>query len=804
MKKKRAQNMTQFRGTKEAFGKPGIDPRWTQGNKEAVGTAYSGDSLLWFTMFKGCVTEVYYPTIDTPQLRDLQFLISDGKHIFREEKRHLQSQIEYLNPAALQYRLTNTDQENHYKIIKEIISSPHLPCLLQKTRIEGDPNILSTLHFYVLCAPHLQIGGKHNNAYVVEVAGRQILVAEKEGIWLALGATVPFSKLSCGYVGFSDGWTDLSDNYHMDWEFDQALDGNVALTGEIQEGQYEFTLGLGFGVGLQNAISVLFQGLGIPFEAQSKRYVDQWTRASKRLHELDSFSHDKGRLYRASNAIILAQEDKTFPGALIASLSIPWGEVKGDFDLGGYHLVWTRDLYQMATGLLAAGNKSTPLRTLIYLAASQMNDGAFTQNFWVNGKPYAEGFQLDEVAFPILLADCLRQENALELFDPSYMVMKAACYLIQNGPITHQDRWEEMSGYSPATLANTIAALIVAAHFSRLNGEEKEAQYLEDYADFLETYVEWWTVTTDGTLDPDVKSHYIRINPADPSLASPFRHPNESVIFLPNQKPGTRNEFPAKEIVDAGFLELVRYGIRNPDDPLIVNSLRVIDKVLKFDTPRGPSWKRYNHDGYGQKADGSAFQGYGVGGGWPLLTGERGHYELAAGHDVSLYIQTMENFAGERCLLPEQVWLGNDLPAAHMFLGHSTGAARPLGWAHAEYIKLLRSVADGQVYDLIPQVAERYSTTMRKGRQIAIWRLHHQISYVKPHSILRIQAKDPFRLRWTANEWLSYKDQDAQETVFDLYCLDLPVEEHPIRFTFFWLKKGHWEGKDYLTKIIKI
>ncbi len=651
-------NTTRFSSRPGAFGWPGIEPRWTHGSKEGVGTAYSASSRIWFTVWNGVITELYYPTIDRPQIRDCQFLISDGESFFHEEKRHLLTKTERLSRHALEYRVTNSDPERRYMIAKEIIADPHLSCILQRTQLIGDLRFLSRLRLYTLCAPHIEVGGWGNNAYVVEVAGRWLLTAEKGGTWIALAATVPFSRLSCGYVGHSDGWTDLADNFRMDWEFGKALDGNVALMGEIDlKADQQFTLGLAIGDGLHSAVTTLFQALGVPFKEQRARYREQWNRPCGKILPLEKVSNDGGNLYHGSFSLLLAHEDKCYPGAMIASLSIPWGESKGDEDMGGYHLVWTRDMVNSVTGLLAAGHSETAFRALIYLAASQQADGGFPQNFWINGEPYWRGIQLDEVAFPILLSWHLRQEKALRDFDPYPMVVRAASYLIRYGPATQQERWEEAGGYSPSTLASNIAALICAACFARERGDDATAQFLEEYADFLECHLEAWTVTTAGTLVPEIKRHHIRIHPMDINTPCPEEDPNRGILTIANQPPGAPWGFPAKEIVDAGFLELVRYGIRKPDDPVIVDSLRVVDAVLKVDTPFGPCWRRYNHDGYGQREDGGPFEGWGKGRAWPLLTGERAHYELAAGGNVKLLIRAMERFASPTGLLPEQVWM---------------------------------------------------------------------------------------------------------------------------------------------------
>jgi len=798
--------MAKFRGQQLAFGRPGIEPRWTHGSKDGVGTAYFSSSRIWFTVWNGVLTETYYPTIDKPQLRDLQFLISDGKSFFHEEKRHLQTKTERCSLHALAYRVTNSDPEGRYQIIKEIISDPHLPCILQHTKVQGAPEFLSQLHFYVLCAPHLEVGGWKNNAYVIETSGRQILVANKRGTWLALMATVPFSRASCGYVGRSDGWTDLAGNFQMDWEFDQALDGNVALTGELRlDGNSEFTVGLALGDGLHNAVATLFQALGIPFIEQQNRYLDQWTRSCHKSPSFAKVAGDGGNLYHASVSLLLAHEDKTFPGALIASMSIPWGESKGDEDMGGYHLVWTRDMVNSATALLAAGHTETALRALIYLATSQREDGGFPQNFWINGQPHWHGMQLDEVSFPILMAYQLREANALADFEPYVMVMRAARYMVLQGPATEQERWEEAGGYSPSTLASNITGLFCASSFARERGDHITAQFLEDYADFLECHVDDWTVTTQGTLLPDVPRHYIRITPTLVSDPLAGEELNQGKMVITNRRPGDPFEFPANEIVDAGFLELVRYGIRKPGALLIEDSLRVVDAVLKVETPVGPCWRRYNHDGYGQRPDGSAYQGWGQGRAWPLLTGERAHYELAAGRDAAQLVRAMERFASSTGMLPEQVWDTQDLPEAFMFLGKPTGSAMPLMWAHAEYVKLLRSIFDGKVYDLCPAMAEHYLFNRKDCCQLEVWKSNRQARQVKRGYTLRIQYTASFLLHWTANQWQTVTDTPSTHTSLGIDFVDIPIsleQQAPIQFTFFWTALGRWEGRDHTVEVV--
>ena len=619
--------MAIIHNSRPATGGPGIEPRWTRGAKDAVGTAYSVAASIWFTSSAGVVNEVYYPTIDRPQIRDLQFLVTDGKTFFCDE-RSMVHELDYIDQHALGVRIVNSDPEHGYRIVKEVIVDPHQECLLINSRIEATPKILEQLHLYALVAPHLEVGGANNNGNLVESSGRRVLTAHKNNTWLAMDVSNSFLRTSCGYVGTTDGWQDVADNFELDNQFDSAANGNIALIGEVDLSRgAEFTLGLAFGDSLHRALTTLFQSLGLPYKESRERFIVQWTRACAHVLPLAEASMDDGKLYHSSHSLLLAHEDKTYPGALIASLSIPWGEAKGDEDLGGYHLVWTRDMVNSATGLMASGNDTLALRALIYLASTQLDDGGFYQNFWIDGEPYWKGIQLDEVAFPIMLAWRLYEAGGLKNFDPMPMVKRAAHFLILNGPATGEERWEENGGFSPSTLAAAISALVCAAHMLR-RIEGRRGQFMLDYADFLESSLEEWTVTTQGMLVPDIKRHFIRILPLDVTNPRAPEDPNNATIQIKNRPPGKQTEFPAREVVDAGFLELVRYGIRAPRDPLIEDSLRVVDACLKKDFPQGPCWRRYNHDGYGQQADG--WRGMG------MVLGARGHCSPASGAIMNL------------------------------------------------------------------------------------------------------------------------------------------------------------------------
>ncbi|HYK38129.1 glycoside hydrolase family 15 protein [Alloacidobacterium sp.] len=784
-----------------AFGAPGLEPRWTSSAKDAVGTAYSASSRAWYTVSHGILNEVYYPTIDRAQIRDMQLLITDGETFFHEERRDLDHEFEYVDSDALAVKVRNRDQNGRYTINKVIINDPHYPVVLTHVSIEGEEELLERLNVYVLLSPHIEGGGMGNNARIADVGGEQVAVAWRNHTSLALAADCGFERASCGYVGSSDGWQDLHHNFHMDWEFGSALDGNIAVLGKVKQHHVrKFTIALGFGEGHHAALSATKGALSKPFELHLKRFVEQWHRAAS-PRELAASSMDGGRLMQISHNIILAHEDKTYAGAFIASASIPWGYAKGDDDLGGYHLVWTRDMVQSATALLACGRVETARRALVYLACTQRPDGSFAQNFWIDGTPYWTGLQLDEVAFPIILAWRLWKVDGLGNFDVFPFVERAAGFLVRHAPVTQQERWEECPGYSPSTLAAVISGLICAADIARSHSSPELAQFLEEHADWIESHLEDWTVTNNGVLHPDVKRHYMRIRP--PECGEPYAHEECGVetIRIANRGPDEKYEFEAREVIDAGFLELVRYGVRAPDDPLIIDSLKVVDAVLKRDTPKGPSWRRYNHDGYGQRKDSGPFLTFGQGRVWPLLTGERAHYELAAGRDIKPLISTIERFASVGGMIPEQIW---DEPDKNgLVFGGPAGAAMPLVWAHAEYLRLLRSVTDGKVFDRIPVVEDRYAKGTPKSG-IELFKLRRKINRIQPGKTLRITAQGRFKVVWTMDGWETRNITESSTVGYAGSFADIstsPEQTGAVSFNLYWIEENRWEGQNFDIQI---
>jgi glucoamylase len=785
-----------------AFGAPGLEPRWTSSQKDAVSTAYSASSRVWFTVSHGTLNEIYYPTIDRPQTRDAELLFTDGETFFHEEKRDIKYEFHYRDKDAPALRLVGTEPQGRYTVTKELVAAPHHSAVLMSVKITGDESVLRRMKCYALLAPHLDGGGAGNSARSVQVAGLRSLLAWKGSVSLALGVTCGFTRSSCGYVGKSDGYQDLTSDMTMSWQFGEALDGNIAVMGEIDVARHrEFTLAVGLGDGHHAALTEMMQALAVPYEEHCERFMEQWKR-SMTPKSLATASSDDGRLSRISHNVVLTHEDKTYSGAFIASASIPWGASKGDDDLGGYHLVWTRDMVQSATALLACGRCETALRALVYLACTQHPDGSFAQNFWVDGTPYWTGIQLDEVAFPIMLAWRLWKAGELQDFHVFPFVENAAGFLVRYAPITQQERWEENAGYSPSTLAAVISALVCAADLARAYQAPELGLFLEEYADWIEAHLDEWTATDDGYLLPGVSRHYMRIRP--PCEGEPFHNPKlpPGHLVIANRAPDENSIFDAREIVDAGFLELVRYGIRRPDDPLIVASLKVVDHVLKISTPYGDCWRRYNHDGYGQRKDGGPYMGWGQGRAWPLLGGERGHYELAAGRDPKPFITAMEQFSSVGGMLPEQVWDQADDPQEEMYKGKSAGSAQPLVWAHSEYLKLLRSTVDGQVFDSISVVKDRYAVEPdRRTFQstIEIFQTSRPVRAMRSGSTLRVVDTARFRVVYTTDNWATQATKESRSVGYAGYFADLPTAEGTtgkLIFTLYWIGHETWLGRN--------
>ncbi len=787
-----------------APGWPGIEPRWTSSAKTGIGTALNLHSRVWFTLSHGILNEIYFPRVDQACTRDFGLIVTNGQDYFSEEKRHCTFDNVAIEPGTPAYELTNTSLDGRYKILKEVLTDPWRNVVLQKIKFIPLQGRLSNYRLYALLSSHLSNFGYGNTGWVGDYKGHPMLFAQRDSSALAVACSAPMLKRSVGFAGVSDGWQDLSQHFQMEWEYDRAENGNVALTAEIdlEACNGEFILALGFG-GIwaeagQQAISSLFTS----YETIRNDYILHWQTWQQTLKNLDAVPREKD-LYRASMAVLRTHESKDFLGGIIASLSIPWGFNKGDEDLGGYHLIWPRDLVESAVGLLAGGAADDALRVLNYLEATQEADGHWAQNMWLDGRPYWNGQQMDETAFPILLVDMLRREALNLLGDLSHwgpMVKKAAAFIASNGPVTQQDRWEEDGGYSPFTLAAEISALLVAADLTEAVGKPESADFLRQMADTWNDNIERWTYAenTDLARQCGVEGYYVRITPPDQDgVASPL----QDVVAIKNR--GLANsDTLAVDIVSPDALALVRFGLRAADDPRILNTVKVIDKLLKITLPGGPAWYRYNRDGYGEHEDGSPFDGTGIGRPWPLLAGERGHYELAAGRPraAEMLLGTMESSVGLSRLIPEQIWDSKDIPERELFAGKASGSACPLVWAHAEYIKLRRSLLDGKIFDQPVQTVDRYITKKTKAQHFN-WRFNNKTRTLPRGKTLRLLLMESARVHWSFDNWQTSQDSESIDSGWNLQYVDLPTESlmagHQIEFTFFWNTSARWEGANY-------
>jgi glucoamylase len=789
-----------------APGHPGIAPRWTSSAKSGVGTAISGLSHVWFTVSHGIVNEVYYPRIDQANTRDCGLLITDGAAFFSEEKRHTTCQILPLARGVPGYQLTNTCVQGRYRVGKAIITHPDRDVLLQRVRFEALQGRLTDYHLYVLLAPHIGNSGRGNTGWSGQHNGVPMLFAQRGDTTLALACSLPFTMMSCGYVGVSDGWQDVRAHKRMLWSYRHAPDGNIALTGAIDIAQCDgtFVLALAFGRSAAEAGQRARATLLDDFDDVVERYQRGWQEYQARCLDLGQAEGGGFDMYRVSTAVLKTHEAKSFCGGMIASLSIPWGFAKGDEDLGGYHLVWPRDLVESAGGLLAADDAVSARCALLYLMSTQHADGQWPQNMWLDGTPYWSGVQMDETAFPILLADLLRRAQALDGLDVWPMVRGAAGFLVRNGPVTQQDRWEEDGGYSPFTLAVEVAGLLVAADFADAAGDARLARFLRETADSWNEQIERWAYVTDTDIARrvGVDGYYVRITPLEVcDAASPAR----GFVAIKNRPPGQRAALPA-QIVSPDALALVRFGLRAADDQRIVNTVRVIDALLKTETATGPVWHRYNHDGYGEHEDGSPFDGTGHGRGWPLLVGERAHYELARG-DLGAARQLLGVLVAQTSLgglLPEQIWEADDIPDRELYNGHPSGSAMPLAWAHAEYIKLLRSLRDRRVFDTPPQPVRRYQED-RIHCPLTIWRFNHKCRHIRRGEALRLDVLAAATVHWSVDGWRTVRDTSTTDTGLGVHYLELPTaqlaSQAEVVFTFFWPHADRWEGQDFSVTV---
>ncbi|HXW74270.1 MAG TPA: glycoside hydrolase family 15 protein [Steroidobacteraceae bacterium] len=776
-----------------APGAPGIPPTWCSSDKEIVGCAL-GSSRLWFTIGGGIINEVYYPRVDIPQIRDLGFIVADGAGFWVEVKRLWRHVVHLAAPGAPAVRIVH--RHERFELTLRVAPCEHRDVLLVDVSLSGD----AALRPFALLAPHLGGTGSNNRATVVLHGGRRMLWAEQGPFGLALAAVTgeqrdAFGRASAGFVGSSDGWQDFAHNGALSWEYDSAGPGNVALIGELPR---QAVLALGFGSSAESAATLALSALTEPFATSWERQLTGWTRwhASRAAEQelCAELPQECAEQVRLSTMVLRAHQDKTYPGAMVASLSVPWGNTREE--RAGYHLVWPRDLVESSGALLAVGATREARNTLRYLLATQQDDGHWHQNQWLGGKGYWLGLQLDETAFPVLLAVALDERQALEGTQVADMIRRALSFLVRHGPSSQQDRWEEDAGLNTFTLAVCIAALVAGAPYLPEDGE----QLALAFADYWNAQLENWTA-----VGPDVPlarlygvpGYYVRVTPPQALLDRGA----ETVLPIRNlqKDPG----LPASAQVGVDFLQLVRFGLRRADDPLIVATVKVVDALLKVDTPSGPCWHRYNDDGYGEHDDGRAYDGTGRGRAWPLLTGERGHYELCCGHDSLPYLVAMARMASSGGMLPEQIWDDAPIPTRGLAPGRPTGAAMPLVWAHAEYLKLAASRVLKRPFDRPTSVWERY----RGERPVlgrVIWSKQAPPGEMPEGCELTVALPTESTVRWGLDGWQDVREQSTRLNSLGLHVLEIDTPHlragRSIDLTY--RSGSRWVGSDFHIRVV--
>ena len=774
---------------KLAPGAPGVEPTWAFSGKTGIGTSYepyvNGQyqdqatnpvSKVWFSIAQGVLTETMFGLIHNAQLKELQFIIT-GNGFVDTEKDHTISTIEYLDtdetgrPLSLAYKIINKDIQGKYQIEKHIFTDPDRNSLMMKVTFTAFEAGI-TPHLYV--NPHIDNSGAND---IASVEGQTLVAhtSDANSTVMTIKTDVDFVAASAGFVGTSDGLVDLQDNGTLDWHYRTTSDtnqgGNVALTAQYPtltkaNDSLSFNLVIGFGQDKASSLATAQATLNSGYDAVKQAYLGDETHLGWKdylaslapLNNMSANTTDNGKLLYASALVLKAQEDKTHAGALIASLSNPWGDtVSATVGSTGYKAVWPRDFYQCAMAFLAMGDTQTPKVAFEYLKQVQVQQqtpgfigtpGWFLQKTHVDGEIEWVGVQLDQTAMPIMLGWKLWQAGILNDAEISQwyqdMLKPAADFLVNGGkvklgwndtainpPSTQQERWEEQTGFSPSTTAAIIAGLVAASDIAMLVKDEQASVYT-DLARKLQRQLESTMVTTTGSLgkqtnDTSSAPYYVRI--------SPNGNPNTTDKLLDNNgKPG----LDQRMILDGGFLELVRYGVVDAQDPVIKNSVMLIDDQSLADNLRVkyefsakdgstiPGYRRYGNDGYGEDTvTGLSYAEKGNtedqrGRVWPFFTGERGHYELALAKAngtlsadtkqalINTYVQGMETFANQGLMLPEQAWDGVGNATRYDYkMGQGTNSATPLAWTHAEYIKLVRSMTDEQVWDFYPVVKQQ-------------------------------------------------------------------------------------------------
>ncbi|HEV2639781.1 MAG TPA: glucodextranase DOMON-like domain-containing protein [Actinocrinis sp.] len=743
-----------------APGSPGAASYFDEARKDCLGTAQNTKSKVWYTVADGVLSDVYEPTVDNTDVQTLQYVVTDGSSFSDSQTRDMTYTVK-ADPTGMTCTVTSLDAKHGFELTTTYITDPVRDTVLMNTALSAAPGThtnLHSLHVYARLDGHVngnggggtQNGGGdtgvvdkstgvpviYDTATTSQATNRDYQVPT----YMALTATSA-GQATVGYEGTAgDGLAEL-DAAHTLTAYSSAPDGHIVATENVTPKLGDsFTLSLGFGRTQQQAVQTAQASLALPFVLTGLEYSLGWYGYDSTLNRPPA--HVQGQsastiatTYYLDANVLKSSEDKTYPGAIVASLSSPWGQAVNAGTLangqpvyfGSYREVFSRDLYEAFTGLLADGDKATAqAATLFLFDKQQLPTGEVPRNSLVNGQaaPDTGGDQLDETAYPILMA----YESGLGGDSTLWTahIKPAADYLVSHGPSFGVERWEEQSGYSPSTIAAEIAGLTAAATIAKQHNDSADAVLYQATADDFQRNVANWTVTTAG---PDSSApYYLRLSKTgDPNAATTYS--------LGNGGP----TLDQRSVIDGGFQELVRLGELPPADPTFTNSLSVLDKQISVSTPTGTGYYRYGDSA----ADGSA-DGYGdcfqpsqtsctvpgqpwpttdVGTGhlWPVLSGERAESAVAQDDPAtaSALLSFMIKSAAGVGLVPEQVWAdpnlaaspyGSDPTSASIGFvdGRPAGSASPLTWAQAQELRLIVDLGTNKIVDQPSITTARY------------------------------------------------------------------------------------------------
>ena len=729
---------------------PGTLSHFDLARKDCVGTAQNTTSKVWFTIANGVLSDVYFPTNDNTNVETLQYVVTDGSTFTDIQTRDTTYTAQSPDARSLDCRITATAKNGKYRITTDYLTDTSHNTVVIHTHFQPLAGSLSSYKLYVIYNPSINgnggggIGNGGSDSGTVDTSsGHNVLVASDPNtttnaanrtyavpVYSALAASPAFLQVTNGFVGAgSDPLVQLQGSNALTALYTDAVDGNLVQGAQVNLSQSgNFTLTLGFGTGQGDAVSSAVATLGTAFATLKSNYDAGWHAYDATLKAPPAsfagvtasvWTSVVTRYYLGAN-LLKAAEDKTFPGALQAGPTSPWGQAisAGDSNntyFGSYREVFARDLYEEWTGLMADGDTQTAGDAVKFLFNNQqLANGSMPRNSLTNGltAPDSFGTQLDECSYPIIMAYQMGMTDST--FYASH-ILPAANFVASHGPAFGVERWEEQNGFSPSTIAAEIAGLIAAADIADVNHDSKSAAVWRGVADDWQRSVEGWTVTTTGSLANH--PYFIRL--------SKTGDPNAAISYNVGNGGPTLDQ---RTVIDAGFLELVRLGLLPANDLAVTQSLPVVDAtILSVITGVGwsvPAWHRYNGDGYGDgKTDGHPWAptGQGTGHVWPPLSVERAEYALASGASSTALqvLSTLPRLASNVGLFSEQNWelpnlaassYGTDPTVASIGFqnGRPAGSSTPLNWSEGAYVRLLQDVVAGKVQERPDDTYNRY------------------------------------------------------------------------------------------------